>query len=310
MPRTPRPGPRLGTRGSPLALIQARKVAAALEVAERWPAGHVEIVPITTSGDTILDRPLAEVGGKGLWTKELDSALLNGDIDFAVHSMKDVEVVRPAEIRLAAIRPRVYCEDKLVGAKSIGELKQGAVVGTSSPRRAAQLRAARPDLKIVTLRGNVETRLEKLEAGEADATILSAAGLHRLGLDDVGTVIPFELMLPAPGQGALGIECRADDTECMQLLKLLDDSASRFAVLAERAFARALGGSCHSPVAALATVDRMQVHLRAEILSVDGKERVRDEARFSAGHDQVPAKLARAMLERAGEAIRSLFAAA
>ena len=134
--------------------------------------------------------------------------------------------------------------------------------------------------------------------------------MHRLELDDVGTVIPFELMLPAPGQGALGIECRADDTECMQLLKLLDDSASRFAVLAERAFARALGGSCHSPVAALATVDRMQVHLRAEILSVDGKERVRDEARFSAGHDQVPAKLARAMLERAGEAIRSLFAAA
>ena len=304
-----RRNPRLGTRGSPLAMIQARKVAAALEVAERWPAGHVEIVPITTSGDTILDRPLAEVGGKGLWTKELDVALIGGDVDFTVHSMKDVEVVRPPAIRLAAIRPRVYCQDKLVGAESIDALEQGAVVGTSSPRRTAQLLAARPDLRIVTLRGNVETRLKKLEAGEADATILSAAGLHRLGLDHVGTTIPFDIMLPAPGQGALGIECRADDRDCMQLLKLLDDSASRCVVLAERAFARALGGSCHSPVAALARVDRMQVHLRAEILSADGKERVRDDARFSAGNEDAPAQLARAMLERAGEAIRSLFAA-
>jgi hydroxymethylbilane synthase len=291
-------------------MIQARKVAAALEVAERWPAGHVEIVPITTSGDKILDRPLADVGGKGLWTKELDAALLNGDIDFTVHSMKDVEVVRPAAIRLVAIRPRVYCEDKLIGAKSIDELRKGAVVGTSSPRRTAQLLAARPDLQIVTLRGNVETRLKKLEAGEVDATILSAAGLHRLRLDHVGTAIPFDVMLPAPGQGALGIECRADDTDCMQFLKLLDDSASRRAVLAERSFARALGGSCHSPIAALATVERMQVCLRAEILSVDGKERVRDEVRFSVGHEEVPAKLALAMLARAGEAIRSLFAAA
>ena len=175
--------PRLGTRGSPLALIQARKIASALEVVERWPAGHVEIVPIKTSGDKITDRPLAEVGGKSLWTKELDSALLAGEVDFAVHSMKDVEVVRPAEIRLAAIRPRVYLEDKLIGADSVADLREGAVVGTSSPRRAAQLLAARPDLKIVTLRGNVDTRLKKLEAGEVDATILSAAGLHRLGLD-------------------------------------------------------------------------------------------------------------------------------
>lgn len=305
-----RRNPRLGTRGSPLAMIQARKVAAALEVAERWPAGHVEIVPVTTSGDKITDRPLAEVGGKGLWTKELDAALLSGDIDFAVHSMKDVEVVRPAAIRLAAIRPRVHFEDKLIGARSLDELKEGAVVGTSSPRRAAQLLAARPDLKIVTLRGNVETRLKKVEAGEVDATILSAAGLHRLRLDHVGTLIPVEVMLPAPGQGALGIECRADDSECMQLLKLLDDSASRCAVLAERAFARALGGSCDSPVAALATVERMQLRLRAEILSADGKERVRDEARFAVGHDDAPTELARAMLGRAGKAIRSLFAAA
>ena len=291
-------------------MIQARKIASALEVAERWPAGHVEIVAIKTSGDKITDRPLAEVGGKSLWTKELDAALLNGDVDFCVHSMKDVEVIRPAEIRLAAIRPRVYVEDKLIGAGSIAELKDGAVVGTSSPRRAAQLLAARPDLKIVTLRGNVDTRLKKLDAGEVDATILSAAGLHRLGLDHVGTSIPFDIMLPAPGQGALGIECRADDTDCRPLLKLLDDASSRAAVLAERAFARALGGSCHSPVAALATVERGQIHLVGEVLAEDGSERVRDEARFACGDEDAAAGLARSMLERAPESIRSLFAAA
>jgi hydroxymethylbilane synthase len=293
-----------------LAMIQARKIASALEVVERWPAGHVEIVPIKTSGDKITDRPLAEVGGKALWTKELDAALLAGDIDFAVHSMKDVEVIRPAEIRLAAIRPRVYVDDKLIGAESIEELKQGAIVGTSSPRRAAQLLAARPDLKIISLRGNVDTRLKKLEAGEVDATILSAAGLHRLKLDHVGTAIPFDIMLPAPGQGALGVECRADDTDCLQLLKLLDDAGSRATVTAERAFARALGGSCHSPVAALATAERTKVHLRAEILSPDGKDRVRDEASFPCGDEASAEKLALDMLERAPESIRRLFAKA
>jgi len=302
--------PRLGTRGSPLAMIQARKIASALEVVERWPAGHVEIVPIKTSGDKITDRPLAEVGGKALWTKELDAALLNGDIDFAVHSMKDVEVIRPAEIRLAAIRPRVYVDDKLIGAENVDQLKKGAVVGTSSPRRAAQLLAARPDLKIISMRGNVDTRLKKLEAGEVDATILSAAGLHRLKLDHVGTSIPFDIMLPAPGQGALGVECRAEDTDCLQLLKLLDDAGSRATVSAERAFARALGGSCHSPVAALATAERTKVFLRAEILSQDGKDRVRDEATFPCGDEASAEKLALDMIERAPESIRRLFAKA
>jgi hydroxymethylbilane synthase len=265
---------------------------------------------VVTTGDKITDRPLAEVGGKALWTKELDAALLNGDIDFAVHSMKDVEVIRPVEIRLAAIRPRVYVDDKLIGAESIDQLKKGAVVGTSSPRRAAQLLAARPDLKIISMRGNVDTRLKKLEAGEVDATILSAAGLHRLKLDHVGTSIPFDIMLPAPGQGALGVECRAEDTDCLQLLKLLDDAGSRATVTAERAFARALGGSCLSPVAALATVERTKVFLRAEILSVDGKDRVRDEASFPCGNDASAEKLALDMLERAPESIRRLFAKA
>lgn len=300
--------PRLGTRGSPLAMIQARKVAAALEVAERWPAGHVEIVPIKTSGDRIADRPLAEVGGKGLWTKEIDAALLAGEIDFAVHSVKDVEVVRPKEIRLAAIRPRTYVADRLIGADSVDEIKPGGVVGTSSPRRAAQLLAARPDLQIVPLRGNVETRLEKLESGKVDATILSSAGLYRLGLNHVGSDIPFDIMLPAPGQGALGIECRASDGDCMQLIKMLDDSASGCAVRAERAFARALGGSCHSPVAALGEVTGGKVRLRAEILSEDGQVRLRDEATFASGDEESPAQLAREMLSRADESIRKLFA--
>ncbi len=302
--------PRLGTRGSQLAMIQARKVAAALEVAERWPAGHVEIVPVTTSGDRIADRPLADIGGKALWTKELDVALLGGEVDFTVHSMKDVEAIRPPEIRLAAIRPRTHVQDRLIGADSVEQLKEGAVVGTSSPRRAAQMLAARPDLKIVPLRGNVETRLKKLEAGEVDATILSSAGLHRLGLDHVGTVIPFDIMLPAPGQGALGIECRADDDECMQLLKLLDDSETRCLVMAERAFVRALGGSCHSPVGTLTALEKQRVRLTAEILSEDGKERLRDEAEFPAGKEGAAEQLARAMLERAPEAIRRLFAGA
>ena len=302
-----RRNPRLGTRGSPLALIQARKIAAALEVAERWPAGHVEIVPITTSGDRIADRPLAEVGGKGLWTKELDAALLNGDIDFAVHSMKDVEVVRPKAIRMAAIRPRTHIHDKLIGAESVEALKKGAVVGTSSPRRAAQLLAARPDLKIIPLRGNVDTRLKKLEAGDVDATVLSSAGLHRLGHDDIGVPIPFEIMLPAPGQGALGIECREDDADTSTLLKLLDDAQARCEVEAERAFARELGGSCHSPVAAMACVDHRQIHLRAEILSEDGKERVRDEAHFPLRDTKSAAKLARDMLAEAPDSIRKLF---
>ena len=288
-------------------MIQARKVASALEVAERWPAGHVEIVPIVTSGDRIADRPLAEVGGKGLWTKELDAALLAGDIDFTVHSMKDVEVDRPADIRLAAIRPRTHIQDKLIGAASLDDLKTGAVVGTSSPRRAAQLLALRPDLKIVPIRGNIETRLKKVESGEVDATLLAAAGLHRLRMDHIGITLPIEVMLPAPGQGALGIEIRANSNQCAMFLKNLDDIETRCAVEAERAFARALGGSCHSPVAALATVEHMEIHLRAEILSPDGKDRIRDQVRFGIRDWDEGAKLARQMLDRAPESIRQLF---
>src|SRR5205085_6931764 len=196
---------RLGTRGSPLALAQARKVAAAIETAQRWPDGWVQIVEITTTGDKVQDRPLAEIGGKMTWTKELDRALMDGEVDFCVHSMKDVESVRPENIHVAAVRPRGDVRDRIIGGASIDELKQGAVVGTCSPRRKAQLLRLRPDLQIVPLRGNVETRIEKVKSGEVDATLLCAAGLKRLDIAE-GTAIPTETLLPAPGQAVIAME--------------------------------------------------------------------------------------------------------
>ena len=303
-------GLKLGTRGSPLALAQARKVAAALEAAQRWPAGYVEVVAIKTSGDKILDRPLAEIGGKALWTKELDLALLAREVDFCIHSMKDVESQRPREIHLAAMRPRGDVRDRLIGAASIDALPQGATVGTSSPRRAAQLMSMRPDRKIVPLRGNVETRLAKVEAGEVDATLLAAAGLKRLGLVDVGMPIPVEVLLPAPGQGALGLECRTDDNMTQSVLTTVNNEITFWAVQAERAFTRALGATCHSPVAALALLDDGELHIRAQLFSTDGSEMVEDKAVFECGDDDCPGELALRMLKGAPPSIRSLFAPA
>ena len=300
-------GLKLGTRGSPLALAQARKVAAALETAQRWPAGHVAIVPITTTGDRVQDRPLAEVGGKALWTKELDRALLARDVDFCVHSMKDVESQRPAEIHIAAMRPRGDFRERLIGAESLDALRQGAVVGTSSPRRAAQLRFRRPDLQIVPLRGNVETRLEKVRSGEIDATLLTSAGLKRLGLPEVGVAVPVEVLLPAPGQAALGMECRSDDHVTQSILTTIDNQITFAAVMAERAFTRALGATCYSPVAALAILDDGELGMRAQLFSEDGSEMIQDKARFECGDDATPEGLARRMLEAAPPAIRSLF---
>jgi hydroxymethylbilane synthase len=300
---------KLGTRGSPLALAQARMAATSLEVAHHWLDGRVEIVPITTSGDQITDRPLAEVGGKALWTKELDQALLDGRTHASVHSMKDVESERPDALCIAAMLPRADVRDRLIGADSLDALPKGARVGTSSPRRAAQLLRARPDLVIVSIRGNLDTRLAKVEAGEVAATLLAAAGLDRLGRD-VGNPIPVDVMLPAPGQAAIGIECRADDNEIHSQLGRIDDHMTSAAVRAERAFARALGGTCHSPVGALAEVHESQIHLRAEILSEDGKDQVTDAARFKVGDDTAAAELARMMLDRAPDSIRKLFAKA
>jgi len=301
-------GLKLGTRGSPLALAQARKVAAAIEAAQRWPDGYVELVTITTTGDKVQDRPLAELGGKALWTKELDRALLAGEVDFCVHSMKDVESVRPGAIHIAAVRPRGDVRDRLIGAESIDALKKGATVGTSSARRAAQLLRLRPDLRIVPLRGNVETRLRKVAAGEVDATLLAAAGLKRLDLS-VGTSIPTEVLLPAPGQAVIGIECRTDDTRTQSVLSTVNNAITYDCVMAEREFTRALGATCASPVAAFCVLEDGDLRMRAQIFSADGREMIEQRAVFDCGDRRTPAKLAQDMLAAAPESIRKLFEA-
>ena len=295
----------LGTRGSPLALAQARSVAAALETAHGWAAGTVAIRTIRTSGDKIQDRPLAEIGGKALWTKELDLALLSGESDLSVHSMKDVESNRPAALVIAAMLERADVRDRLIGARSIEALPKGGTVGTSSPRRAAQLLSLRPDLHIEPIRGNVQTRLDKISRGEADATMLAAAGLDRLGIEE-GAPVPIEAMLPAPGQAAIGIECRADDDQVRGLLAAIDHRATHRAVSIERAFTQALGGTCHSPVAALAEIGANGVRLRVEILSGDGTERVTEDRMVESDEDA--AALGREILGRASAATRALFA--
>jgi hydroxymethylbilane synthase len=294
---------RLGSRGSPLALVQARMTRDALAAAHGWAADAIEIVPVKTTGDKVQDRALAEIGGKALWTKELDRALLAGDIHAAVHSMKDVETIRPATIAIAAMLPRADVRDRLIGAESLDALPQGARIGTSSPRRRAQLLALRPDLAIVLFRGNVVTRLAKLAAGEADATLLAAAGLDRLGRHDLGAPIPLETMLPAPAQGAIGIECRADDAATRSLLAAIDHAATHRAVAVERAFLAALNADCHSPVAALATAERFAAALYAP----DGGDGISGDTAYVS--EAGAAALATTLLDRAPPAIRSLFAA-
>jgi len=303
---------RLGTRRSPLALAQAEEARARLADAHALSESDIELVSVTASGDRIQDRPLAEIGGKALWTKELDAWLLAGEIDFAVHSAKDVETLRPAGIAIAAILPREDVRDVLVGADSIHALPQGARIGTSAPRRAAQLLHARPDCSVVSFRGNVATRLAKLAAGEADATFLAAAGLNRLGERGTGHPLPAEEWLPAPGQGAIAIECRADDSATRALLCAIDDPASHAAVQAERALLAALGGNCHSPVAVLTLPDTAQpggtgLHLRAALFSPDGAERTYGEARFAAGDLNGPIRLAEDLLSRASNSIAVHF---
>ncbi|UAK24398.1 hydroxymethylbilane synthase [Sphingomonas nostoxanthinifaciens] len=298
---------RLGTRGSPLALWQAHMVAARLRAAHGLPEDAVAIVPIRTTGDRVQDRALAEIGGKALWTKELDRALLAGEIDCAVHSMKDVETIRPAEIVIAAMPPRADVRDRLIGADSLAALPPGARVGTSSPRRAAQVRRARPDATILLFRGNVDTRLAKLAAGEADATLLAAAGLDRLDKTDIGHALPIDTMLPAPAQGAVGVEARADDHAMLALLAAIDDAATSMCVRAERDLLAALGADCRSPVAAVATVADGGIHLRAEILSEDGALWQAGETRFAAGDADAPARLAADLLRDAAPPLRALF---
>ena len=298
---------RLGTRGSPLALAQAHMVAAALRATHGLAEDAIEIVVVRTTGDKVQDRALAEIGGKALWTKELDERLLARDIDFAVHSMKDVETVRPPTIAIAAMLARADVRDRLIGAESLAALPHRARIGTSSPRRAAQVRRARPDAEILLFRGNVETRLRKLHEGEADATLLAAAGLDRRGVA-VGHAVPIAAMLPAPAQGAVGIEARADDRDVRHLLSAIDHAPTSACVEAERALLAALGADCRSPVAALAQVDARELHLRAEILSEDGASCVAGEARFASNDRAAPARLAHDLLARAPADLRALFA--
>ncbi len=301
---------RLGTRNSPLAMAQAVEVQARLCATHGWDRADVVLVPVTASGDKILDRPLAEIGGKALWTKELDGWLLEGEIDFAVHSMKDVETLRPAGIMIAAVLPRADVRDVLVGAQSIAALPPGARIGTSAPRRAAQLLNARPDCSVVPFRGNVATRLGKLAAGEADATLLAAAGLQRLGQSATGHPLDPQDWLPAPAQGAIGIECRSDDADTAAWLAAINDAASRAAVMAERTLLAALGGNCHSPVAVLTAADGTDLHMRAALFSPDGSKRIDGALRFAADDGDAPARLAADLLARGDAAITRHFSAA
>lgn len=298
---------RLGTRGSPLALTQAAMVASALRAAHGWGEDAIEIVPIRTSGDRIQDRPLAEVGGKALWTKELDRALADREIDFAVHSMKDVETIRPDAITIAAMLPRADVRDRLIGANNIADLPESARVGTSSPRRTAQLLRQRPDLRILLFRGNVETRLARLQAGEAEATLLAAAGLDRLGRSDVGHAIPVDAMLPAPAQGAVGIETLAASAEIRAALAAIDDAPTSRCVRAERALLAALNADCRSPVAALAVEQGGVIHLRAQLLSEDGRASISGDAMIPADAPDAAQALAHDLLDRASPSLRALF---
>ncbi len=301
---------KLGTRRSPLAMAQAEEARARLCAAHGWAESAVELVPVVASGDKVQDRPLAEIGGKALWTRELDGWLLDGQIDASVHSLKDVETWRPDSFAIAAILPRADKRDVLIGAASLAALPEGAVIGTSAPRRAAQALHARPDCRVVTFRGNVATRLAKLAAGEVDATFLAAAGLARLGETGTGHALAFEDWLPAPAQGAIAIECRTDDARAREWLAAIDHGPSRAEAMAERALLAALGGSCHSPIAVLCDAKGDMLTMRAALFSPDGVERVDGSATFPSDDDIAPTRLAEDLLARATGGIAAHFSGA
>lgn len=264
---------KIGTRGSPLALYQAHETRDRLKAAHGLADDDIEIVVITTTGDRIRDRPLAEIGGKGLFTKEIEEALFAGDIHMAVHSMKDMPAQLPDGLVMAALLPREDPRDAFLSpvAKTIDDLAQGATVGSSSVRRAAQLKRLRPDLTVIQFRGNVETRLRKLEDGVAAATFLACAGLNRLGLTDkITSIVPVETMLPAVAQGAIGIETRDDDSGTRDLLAAINDEPTATAVACERAFLAALDGSCRTPLAGHAIIGSGRLSFRGHALTLDG----------------------------------------
>lgn len=307
---TATPRLRLGTRNSPLAMAQAYETRARLCAAHGWDEDAVELVPVLASGDKVLDRPLADIGGKALWTKELDQWLGEGRIDLSVHSAKDVETIRPDAFHFPAFLPRADRRDSLVGADSLAAVPYGATVGTSAPRRAAQLLNLRPDCKVVTFRGNVATRLKKLAEGEADVTFLAAAGLERLDQPHVGTPLGAEEWIPAAAQGVIAIECRADDAETTQLLAAIDHAPTRAELEAERALLAALGGTCHSPVAVICALAGDTLTMRAALFSPCGAERIEGTTHFAIGELGHVRSLAADLLARAPAAITDHFRAA
>lgn len=271
---------RIGTRGSPLALAQAYEVRDRLAAAHRLDPAALAIIVFKTTGDRVLDRPLAEIGGKGLFTKELEEALLEHAIDIAVHSMKDMQTLLPAGLSLTATLPREDVRDAFISLHhaSLEEVPAGATVGSSSLRRQAQLLNLRPDLSVAGFRGNVQTRLKKLEEGVAAATFLAVAGLKRLKLQDrITAVMPTQTMLPAVAQGAIGIESRTDDEETAAFVAPLNDEPTALAVTAERAFLKRLEGSCRTPIAGLAELSGATLVFRGQVLSPDGKVSYRAE---------------------------------
>lgn len=288
-------------------MAQAEETRARLCAAHGWSESEIELVPVLASGDKVLDRPLAEIGGKALWTKELDAWLHEGLIDAAVHSMKDVETIRPDWLTITAILPRADVRDVLIGAASITDLPHGARIGTSAPRRAAQMLHLRPDCSVVSFRGNVATRLARLEAGEADATLLAAAGLERLEMTHVGAPLDAAHWLPAPSQGAIGIECNTADTATRELIAAIDHAPSHARILAERALLAALGGTCHSPIAVLCEEAGDQLAMRAVLFSPDGAERVEGQIELAPDDLAAPAALARQLLAQAHPAIAEHF---
>ncbi len=296
---------KIGTRGSPLALAQAHETRARLMAAFDLPQEAFDIVVISTTGDRVQDRPLKELGGKGLFTREIEDDLLGGAIDIAVHSMKDMPVDQPAGLLLDCYLPREDARDAFVSLAegSVEALPDGAVVGTSSLRRKSQLLNRRPDLQVVEFRGNVQTRLRKLNEGVAQATFLAMAGLNRLGLDQVpARAISPETMLPAVAQGAIGIERRQDDSRVAALLEAIHHPPTGQRLAAERAFLAALDGSCQTPIAGFAELDGGSLRLRGEILRTDGSEAHADD-RTGPVEDgaEMGRAMARDLLSRAGD---------
>jgi len=293
-----------GTRGSPLALAQAHETRARLMAAFELPQVAFDIVVIKVTGDLVQDRALKEIGGKGLFTKEIEEALLDGSIDIAVHSMKDMPVEQPDGLMLDTYLPREDVRDAFVSFAATGleGLPQGAVVGTSSLRRRAQVGARRPDLDIVEFRGNVQTRLKKLSDGVAEATFLAMAGLNRLAMTEVpATPIPVEVMLPAVAQGAIGIERRGDDSRVAGMLEAIHHGPTGQQLAAERAFLAALDGSCETPIGGLAVLNGEELRLRGEILRPDGSQVLTDDQTCAiADGAELGADMARRLLAKAG----------